>query len=62
MDFSQLLKERAETIANQWVEAVKRDRQIQSTDHLSAVAIRDHIPHVLMALTTVLSHEEENDI
>jgi signal transduction histidine kinase len=62
IDFSQLLEERSETIANQWVEAVKRDRQIQSTDHLSPVAIRDHIPHVLMALTTVLSHQQDNDI
>lgn len=61
-DFSQILEERSQTIANQWVEAVKRDRQIQTTDHLSTVAIRDHIPHVLMALTTVLSHQQDSDI
>ncbi|WAL62277.1 sensor histidine kinase [Thermocoleostomius sinensis] len=61
-DFAQLLTERSETITNQWIEAVSSDRQIQSTENLSRTAIRDHIPHVLKALATVLSHKQDSDI
>jgi signal transduction histidine kinase len=62
VDFSQLLNHKADQITEQWVAAVERDRHIPTTDQLSRTAIRDHIPHVLQALTTVLSHVEENDI
>lgn len=62
MDFAQLLTERSEAIANHWIEAVSNDRQIQSTENLSRTAIRDHIPHVLKALATVLSHQQDSDI
>jgi signal transduction histidine kinase len=61
-DFAQLLTERSETIMNQWIEAVSSDRQIQSTENLSRIAIRDHIPLVLNALATVLSHKQDSDI
>lgn len=62
MDFSQLLNQKADIITEQWVVAVERDRQIPTTDQLARTAIRDHIPHVLEALATVLSQFEENDI
>jgi signal transduction histidine kinase len=61
-NFSQLLIERSEVIANQWVEAVSWDRQIQSTENLSRTAIRNHIPHVLDALATVLAHDQTSDV
>jgi signal transduction histidine kinase len=61
-DFSQLLTEKAETITAQWVEAVVRDRQIVSANNLSHNAIRDHIPHVLEALITVLAQDQTNDV
>jgi signal transduction histidine kinase len=61
-NLSQLLCEKADTITEQWIAAVERDRQIPTTDQLSRTAIRDHIPYVLEALTTVLSKIEENDV
>lgn len=62
MDFSQLLVEKIDAIANNWVEAVRLDRQISSTDDLPGSAIRNHIPDVLKAMATVLSQSQENDI
>ncbi|MCU0525870.1 MAG: HAMP domain-containing histidine kinase [Elainella sp. Prado103] len=62
VDFSQLLTQRAEVITEQWLNAVEQDHRIPTADHLSRTAIRDHIPHVLEALTTVLSHFEEDDV
>ncbi|MBW4580890.1 MAG: sensor histidine kinase [Tildeniella nuda ZEHNDER 1965/U140] len=62
LDLSQLLTERSQTITDQWVEAVSQDQQIKSADHLSPTAIRDHIPHILAALATVLAEAQENDV
>jgi signal transduction histidine kinase len=62
IDFSQLLDQKTSKITNQWVTAVARDRRIPTTDTLSRTAIRDHIPYVLEALTTVLCQNQENDI
>lgn len=61
-DLSQLLTERSHIITEQWVEAVFQDHQIKSADPLSPTAIRDHIPHILAALATVLAETQENDI
>ncbi|MBD1888560.1 sensor histidine kinase [Coleofasciculus sp. FACHB-SPT9] len=62
MDFSQLLVRKIDAIAKNWVEAVRLDRQISSTDDLPRSAIRNHIPDVLKAMATVLSRSQENDI
>jgi hypothetical protein len=62
MDFSQLLVEKIDAIAKNWVEAVRLDRQISSTDDLPRSAIQNHIPDVLKAMATVLSQSQENDI
>ncbi len=61
-DLSQLLTERSQTITDQWVEAVLHDQGIKSADQLSLTAIRDHIPHILAALATVLAESQENDV
>ncbi len=62
MDFSQLLAEKIDTIVKNWVEAVRFDRQISSADDLPHSAIRNHLPDVLTAMTTVLSKSEDTDI
>lgn len=62
MDFSQLLAEKIDTIINDWIEAVRLDRQIATADDLPRPALRDHLPDVLMAMTTVLSQSQESDI
>jgi signal transduction histidine kinase len=61
-DFSRLLAEKVDAIAQQWVEAVTQDQQIKSTENLSKTAIRDHVPHVLAALVTVLAQTQESDV
>ena len=62
MHFKQLLVEKIDTIINNWVEAVRQDRQISSADDLPHSAIRDHLPDVLMAMATVLSQSQDSDI
>ncbi|MBD1934681.1 MULTISPECIES: sensor histidine kinase [Cyanophyceae] len=62
MDFSQLLVEKIDAIAKNWVEAIRSDRQISSTDDLPRSAIQNHIPDVLKAMATVLCQSQENDI
>lgn len=61
-DLSALLTERSHTITARWVEAVIQDQQIKSADQLSPTAIRDHIPHILAALATVLAERQESDV
>ena len=62
MDFSQLLVEKIDAIAANWVEAVRIDRQISSADNLPRLAIQNHLTDVLTAMATVLSQSQENDI
>lgn len=62
MDFSQLLVKKKDAILKNWIEAVRVDEQISSADHLPRSAIRNHLPDVLMAMATVLSHSQDSDI
>ncbi|MHC5674350.1 sensor histidine kinase [Nostoc sp.] len=62
MDFSQVLAEKADTILDKWITAVRNDRQIESADDLSYTAVKDHIPDVLKAMVTVLSKYQDNHI
>ncbi len=62
MDFSQVLAEKTDTILDKWIAAVRKDRQIESADDLSYIAVKDHIPDVLRAMVTVLSKSQDNDV
>lgn len=62
VDLSQLLSHKTDLIIEQWVAAVAHDRHIPTTDQLSQIAIRDHIPLVLKALATVLSKDTSSDV
>jgi signal transduction histidine kinase len=62
MDFSQVLIEKSESIVDRWVEAVYEDQQIEATKELTFKAVRDSLPRVLEALSTVLSESETNDL
>lgn len=62
MNFSQLLAARADTIVEQWIKAVRQDRHMKTDDTLSFKAIRDHIPHVLQAIVTILSKTQKDDV
>jgi signal transduction histidine kinase len=60
-DFSQLLTDKVDTIAQEWVDRVIRDGQVKSTEHLTRRAVLNHITDVLLALATVLAQNEESD-
>ncbi|BAZ39182.1 two-component sensor histidine kinase [Calothrix sp. NIES-4101] len=60
-DFSQLLADKVDVIAQQWVDRVIRDGQVRSTEHLTRQAVLNHIGDVLTALATVLAQTEESD-
>jgi hypothetical protein len=62
MNFSQLLAEKTDAIAKNWVEVVRLDRQISSADDLPHSAIQNHVPDVLVAMATVLSQSQDSDI
>jgi hypothetical protein len=62
INFSELLVEKTETVIDQWVEAVRQDRQIESANDLARPAIENHLSHVLSAMATVLSHTQESEI
>lgn len=60
-DFSQLLKDKVDSIQQDWADAVAHDRQIPSAESLSRTAIEDHIDLVLVAMAQALSQIEEDD-
>ncbi|MBD0308832.1 MAG: HAMP domain-containing histidine kinase [Microcoleus sp. T1-bin1] len=62
MDYSQVLAEKTDTIVQRWIEAVRLDRKIETADALTQSAIENHIPHLLAAMTTVLSQHQTSDI
>ena len=62
MDFSQLLAQKTDAIVERWIEAVRKDKHIESADALPSASVRDHIPHILGAMATVLSPSEESDV
>jgi hypothetical protein len=62
MDYSEVLAEKTDTILENWIEAVRLDRKIETADALTQLAIENHIPHLLAAMTTVLSQYQSSDI
>lgn len=62
MDFSKALLDKIETIIDKWVEAVRNDGQIETAKELTYKGIRDSLPIVLNAISTMLSESEDSDI
>lgn len=62
MDFSQLLLDKIDTIVENWVAAVRQDRQIETANNLPFKSIRDGLPHVLQAMATTLSPSQDSDV
>ncbi|MEC4818536.1 MAG: sensor histidine kinase [Scytonema sp. PMC 1069.18] len=48
-------------IINQWVEDIRKDKKISSTNNLSRSAIENHLAHILSALANVLSQYQDDD-
>ncbi|MCY7384502.1 MAG: HAMP domain-containing histidine kinase [Microcoleus sp. CAN_BIN18] len=62
MDYSQVLADKTDTIVKNWIAAVRQDRKIESADALPHSTIKNHIPHLLAAMATVLSQYRNSDI
>lgn len=62
LDFSQVLLDKIDTIIEKWVEAVRRDSQIETANHLPYKSLRNSVPKVLEAMATVLSQSQDNDV
>lgn len=62
MDYSQALLDKIDTIVDKWIEAIRQDQQIESTNGLPYKAVRDSIPRVLQAMATMLSPSQDNDV
>ncbi len=60
LNASQLLAERTGTILEQWIEAVRQDRQIESSVNMSDTALGDSLPKLLKALAGVLDHPQQD--
>jgi len=60
IDFSQSLTDKTDTIIQDWVTSVRLDRQIETADRLSRLAIEDHIADLLRAMVIVLSQFQQS--
>lgn len=60
LNASQLIAAQTDAIMEQWIEAVRQDRQIQSSVDLSNTALGDSLPKLLKSLAAVLEHPQED--
>ncbi len=59
LNASQLIADRTDTIMEQWIEAVRNDRQIESSVDVSDTALGDSVPILLKSLAAVLDRAQE---
>jgi signal transduction histidine kinase len=57
---SQLISQKTEWIIEQWIEAVRQDRQIQSSQRVTDTALGDSLPKLLKSLARVLESPQGN--
>lgn len=60
LNASQLIADQTDTIMQRWMEAVRRERQIESSVSLSDTALGDSLPTLLKSLGAVLEHPRKN--
>lgn len=60
LNASHLIADRTEAIMEQWLEAVRKDRQVESTVDLSDTALGNSLPKLLKSLAAVLAHSQED--
>lgn len=62
MDFGRVLARKQDTIIQTWMERVRRDVEIESTQGLTSQAILDSLPKLIGAIAHLLSQSESTDI
>lgn len=60
LKISRLITDKTDTIMEQWIEAVRKDRRIESTVNLSDTALGDSLPQLLQSLATVLDNPQDD--
>src|ERR671932_1827283 len=59
LDISKILAEKADTIIEKWIEAVRQDRRIESSINVSDTALGNSLPVLLKSIAAVLAHSEK---
>jgi signal transduction histidine kinase len=59
MEISEVLRQKIDCIIHKWVEAVRRDGDIESTQELTYQAIQDSVPYVLEAIADLLENVKD---
>jgi hypothetical protein len=60
LNASQLIADQTDIIMEQWIEAVRQERQIESSLNMSDTALGDSLPILLKTLAAVLQHPQKN--
>ncbi len=60
LDISQVLADKIDTIMEQWIEEVRKDRRIESSVNLSDTALGDSLPQLLKSIAAVLEHSQKD--
>lgn len=60
LDISQVLADNIDTIMEQWIEEVRKDRRIESSVNLSDTALGDSLPQLLKSIAAVLVHSQKD--
>lgn len=60
LKISQLIADKTDTIMEQWIEAVRQDRRIESSEHLPDTALGNSLPDLLKSMAAILEHSEQD--
>ncbi len=60
LNISKVIAEKTGTIMQQWIEAVRQDRRIESSLYISDTALGNSLPILLKSLAAVLEHSEKD--
>lgn len=60
LDISQVLADKIDTIMEEWIEEVRKDRRIESSVNLSDTALGDSLPKLLKSIAAVLVHSQKD--
>ncbi len=59
LNASQIIAEKVDTIIEEWIEEVRKDRRIESAVNVSDTALGDSLPQLLKAIAAVLEHSQK---
>jgi signal transduction histidine kinase len=60
LNVSQIIAEKTDSIIEQWIEEVRKDRRIESSENVSDTALGDSLPRLLKSMAAVLEQSPED--